>query len=143
MNRTVIIIDRYTRALIRANPDVLFAFGDNLARVGFGGQAGEARGCPNAVGIPTKISPSEYIFDDLVFENPERFRGPIVSAFSKLKAHLIAGGSIVWPKDGVGTGLARLNITAPRLYETIEAMKDAVFAEAVSVKHQNLNQIEG
>lgn len=142
MNGRVIIIDRYTRALIRANPSVLFAFGDNLARVGYGGQAAEARGCLNAIGIPTKISPAQYIFDEDVENDMARFRDPIVLAFAILRQHLRSGNDIVWPKDGVGTGLARLHITAPRLYSTIEAVKERVFSEASSVVHQTLNQIE-
>lgn len=144
MNRNghVIIIDRYTRSLIKANPTALFVFGDNLARVGYGGQAGEARGCHNAVGIPTKISPSEYIFDDLVEEDIDRFKKPVIEAFAKLRHHLREGGTVVWPKDGVGTGLARLHITAPRFLNAIEVVKDEVFSEALSVTHQTLNQIE-
>lgn len=137
----VIIIDRYTRSLIKANPTTLFVFGDNLARVGFGGQAAEARGCPNAVGIPTKISPSEYIFDDMVEADLDRFKIPIIQAFVILRQHLRSGGNIVWPKDGVGTGLARLPTTAPRLHKAIEGCKELVFADASSIKHEQLNQI--
>jgi hypothetical protein len=139
----VIIIDRYTRSLILANPSVLFAFGDNLARVGYGGQAAEARGCLNAIGIPTKISPSQYIFDEDVEQDMDRFKWPIVRAFAILRTHLRKGGTIVWPKDGVGTGLARLPITAPRTHAAIEGVKDRVFSEALSVTHQTLSQIEG
>jgi hypothetical protein len=138
----VIIIDRYTRSLIMANPAVLFAFGDNLARIGYGGQAKEARGCLNAIGIPTKISPDRYIFDEDVEQEIDRFKWPISRAFAILRTHIRKDGTIVWPKDGVGTGLARLHITAPRTFAAIEGIKEAVFAEALSVTHQNLNQIE-
>lgn len=141
-NGTVIIIDRYTRALIKANPSVLFAFGDNLARVGYGGQAAEARGCLNSIGIPTKISPTQYIFDEDVENDVARFRDPIIQAFVILRKHLRAGETIVWPKDGVGTGLARLPITAPRLHAAIEGVKERVFSEAALIQHQTLNQIE-
>lgn len=125
-----------------ANPSVLFVFGDNLARVGFGGQAGEARGCFNAIGIPTKISPSQYIFDEDVYHDLNRIALPIVQAFAILRDHLRKGETIVWPKDGVGTGLARLNITAPLLFEGIERAKKLVFSEAVSVTHKTLESIE-
>lgn len=136
----LIIVDRYTRSLILANPAVLFAFGDNLARVGYGGQAAEARGCLNAIGIPTKISPSVYIFDCDVEADINRFKEPIVLAFAILRKHLRSGNDVVWPKDGVGTGLARLPITAPRLHATIEGLKQhALVAEASSVVEQNLN----
>lgn len=136
----LIIVDRYTRAVIKANPTVLFAFGDNLARVGFGGQAAEARGCLNAIGIPTKISPSVYIFDQDVEEDIDRFKEPIVLAFAILRKHLRSGNDVVWPKDGVGTGLARLPITAPRLHSVIEELKEyALVSEASSVVEQNFN----
>jgi len=138
----VIILDRYTRSLIMANPTVLFAFGDNLARVGFGGQAAEARGCLNAIGVPTKISPSQFIFDEDVIQDMDRFKVPIVRAFAILRTHIRKGKDVVWPKDGVGTGLARLHITAPILFSAIEVLKDAVFSEANSVTHQTLSQIE-
>lgn len=42
-------------------------FGDNLERRGFGGQAASMRGEPNAIGIPTKKSPTykdEAFFSD-------------------------------------------------------------------------------
>lgn len=138
-NGHVIILDRYTRALILSNPTVLFAFGDNLMRVGYGDQAKEARGCANAVGIPTKKSPTEYLFD-IDFENDiDSIRIPVIDAFVRLRLHLKAGGTIVWPKDGVGTGLARLPITGPRIFMAIEGVKQKVFSEAVSVTFQSTN----
>lgn len=138
----VLIIDRYTRSLIKANPRVLFAFGDNLARVGFGGQAAEARGCLNAIGIPTKISPLQPIFDDEVDIDLDRFKIPVIQAFVILRQHLRKGETIVWPKDGVGTGLARLHITAPRFLAAIEGVKEKIFSEALSEKNITLQQIE-
>jgi hypothetical protein len=53
----LVIVKRYERADIRAYPGVLVTFGDNLERLGLAGQAGAARGEPNAVGIPTKHGP--------------------------------------------------------------------------------------
>src|SRR3546814_6787178 len=53
----------YTRAQLQSQPSDLFAWGDNLARVGGknnprSGQAYACRDEPNAVGIPTKLRPS-------------------------------------------------------------------------------------
>lgn len=135
----VIIVKRYTRELITANPTVLFVFGDNLARVGYGGQAAEARGCNNAVGIPTKVSPSQIITDELVFQNPSRYCLPVTEAFKKLHAHLKEGKDVCWPKDGVGTGLAALPTHAPKFLEGIEAHKERLFNAAVSVTESNIN----
>ena len=140
-NGLVIIIDRYDRAMILANQQALFVFGDNLERVGYGGQAAEARDCPNAVGIPTKISPSEYIFDDQVEEDRDRFRIPIEKAFGKLVAHLDEGGTVVWPKDGVGTGLARLDVTAPKLFSLIEQAKERMFSRAEKVMQTTQDEV--
>jgi hypothetical protein len=148
MNGRVIIVEGYSKALIQANPDVLFAFEDNLQRVGFIGQSAAARGCPNAVGIPTKISPTEHIFDDLIGHPIKEvdfgYDGPyghiileIIKAFATLRNHLRAGGSIAWPKEGVGAGESRLIITAPILLQGIEACKTLVFLEAVSITQES------
>lgn len=135
----VIIVERYTREIITTNPDVLFVFGDNLARVGYGGQAREARGCKNAVGIPTKVSPMQKITDELVQLNPARYCVPVREAFDKLHAHLKEGKHVVWPKDGVGTGLAALPTHAPRFLEGIEAHKERLFNQASMVVRHNFN----
>ncbi len=132
MNGNVILVKRYTRAMIQRNPDVLFVFGDNLARRGFGGQAAEARGEPNSVGIVTKMSPSRYLSDD----NWLDVRDPIVEAFNRLRNHLVNGGTVVWPQDGVGTGLAELPTRAPLLDLAIEGCREYLFSFATSVTTQ-------
>ena len=113
----VIFVKHYTRELIRSFPDTLFVFGDNIARKGYGGQAAEARDEPNAVGIPTKHFPSSYaaaFFSDDDFNEV----APIIDAeFLRLTQH---HGKVVWPADGIGTGLARLHETAPKIHRHIE-----------------------
>jgi hypothetical protein len=125
----VLLVKHYTRQLIRSNPEVLFVFGDNMARVGYGGQAREARGEPNTVGIPTKVSPSDYFYDDHFDEAKEQ----IVQAFVILAQHLRAGHDVVWPFDGVGTGLARLSETAPTIFAGLEDCKQGLFHMAKGV----------
>lgn len=125
----ILVVNRYSRDMLRRNPKTLFVFGDNLARVGFGGQAAEARGEPNAVGIVTKLSPSKFLSDN----DFEIVKGPIVQAFIRLATHVTAGGNIVWPADGVGTGLARLDQTAPSIFEGIEKCREHLFKYASSV----------
>lgn len=120
------VVPIYRRETLRSQPNVLFVFGDNLARVGYGGQAKEARGEPNSVGIPTKISPSDYLTDADFYLVKE----PIVKAFVLLGIHLRSGKDIVWPKDGVGTGLARLPELAPQIFEAIERCKEGLFSMA-------------
>lgn len=110
--------DRITRQMMRNEPDKLFVFGDNMARFGLGGQAKEMRGEPNAVGIPTKHSPStcnEAYFRDSDFDS---VRSEIERAFARLSQH---DGVIVWPKDGIGTGLADLPRKSPRIWRFIES----------------------
>lgn len=110
------IVHRYTRGQILADPNTLYVFGDNLARVGLGGQAGEARGCKNTVGIPTLVSPAEPASKKSLF----RLKWAVRFAFLKLHLHLINGGDIVWPADGVGTGIANLSHNSPELHHFIK-----------------------
>lgn len=131
MNGSVHILQRYTRSQIRRNPSVLFVFGDNLSRIGFGGQAAEARGEPNSVGVITKISPSRYLNDDYW----ELVKDPIVIAFDRLRVHLLKGENIVWPLDGVGTGLADLQNRAPMIALAIDLCKEHLFSYASNIKH--------
>lgn len=58
---------RIYRADLAMNPKVLYVFGDNLERKGFGGQAYEMRGEPNAFGIATKRLASHYFPDSYFF----------------------------------------------------------------------------
>ncbi len=125
----IYLIHRYTRDMIQSNRGILFVFGDNLARLGYGGQAAEARGEPNSVGIPTKISPSSFLTDQDFY----KAKKPIVQAFVILAEHLASGKDIVWPVDGVGTGLARLPDTAPQINEGIEKCRQALFNMAEEI----------
>ena len=106
--------------MLKAKPDTLFVFGDNLLRQGMSGQAREMRGEPNAVGIPTKASPNmseKAFFTDADFEAAKPH---IDAAFTRLYDHARHGGEIVWPWDGIGTGLAQLEKRAPRIWQRIQ-----------------------
>src|SRR4051812_17826964 len=95
-----------TRDDVQANPDKVFLFGDNLERVGMGGQAGAMRGEPNAVGVPTKKTPTmgpDAFFTDEEYDNN---CWAIRQALSAAYAHAhVKGQVIVVPADGLGTGL--------------------------------------
>lgn len=115
----LVYMRRYTRAIIRANPDWYFVFGDNLLRQGLGGQAREARGEPNTIGIVTKRAPHNG--EDAFFTDKDftvwQFTNKDLFA---LQASLIEDGNvIVWPLDGIGTGLAQLDKRAPRIHRQI------------------------
>lgn len=116
-------VNRYTRDEIRANPACLYVFGDNMERRGFGGQAAEARGEPNAVGVPTKWRPAmtpDAFFTDADFDDATE---EIKLAFDKMVDWLWEGGDVVWPADGVGTGRARLGQTAPTIAAFIDGAR--------------------
>jgi hypothetical protein len=101
----------YTVELLRDNPDSLFVFGDNTHKVGKGGQA-IIRDEPNAFGIATKVSPNIYFTDELFYNNVERIDYDILC----IEEQSLKYKEIVFPKDGLGTGLAKLKEKAPKTY---------------------------
>ncbi len=114
-----------TREMVRANRDKLFLFGDNLERRGYGGQAAAMRGEPNAIGIPTKKSPtykSMAFFTDLEFEQNKT---AIDAAFAEIpNAVTDSICAIVIPADGLGTGRAQLAKLAPRTFVYLQKRLD-------------------
>lgn len=113
-----------TRKDIQENPDALFIFGDNSDRSGYGGQAKEFRGEPNSVGITTKIHPSmkpDAFFTDKHFD---KWRIENEDNYKKILNHLISGKDVFLPENDIGTGLAKLNETAPRIFEGIKAIEN-------------------
>jgi hypothetical protein len=124
----VLRLKHVSRAMVQADRKTLFVFGDNIARVGLGGQAAAMRGEPNTLGVPTKWRPgraeADYFTDadaDLV-----QVRDPIVHAFHHMREALLAGRNVVIPADGLGTGLADLPRRAPRIHRAIEARISAL-----------------
>lgn len=112
-----------TRRMLQHEPETLFVFGDNLLRSGFGGQAAEMRGEPNAVGLPTKRYPR---MDDAAFLTDNDFFEVVVAAaadIGRLAQHAKKGKLIVWPSAGIGTGLAMLSQHAPVIFEFYERLK--------------------
>lgn len=106
---TILRPARILRAHLRASPDRLFVFGDNLSRRGYGGQAKEMRGEPNSIRLPTKRSPYDYLQDS----DLQVIKQATLTDRLKLIDHLTFGGIVVWPAAGIGTGLARLRSNAP------------------------------
>jgi hypothetical protein len=105
-------IKRYSIELVESNPDSLFIFGDNLIKKGMKGQA-IIRHCVNAFGIPTKKLPantSVSFFDDIEYDkNIIYIKSAIDTIPSSYKC-------IIFPEDGLGTGLAQLPTKAPKTY---------------------------
>lgn len=116
----IVYLPHISRAMVRADRATLYVFGDNFAGEGFGGQAAEMRGEPNAVGIPTKRRPARAPDAYLTDDDLPRFKRSAAAAFARLADHLRAGGDIVWPADGIGTGRAELAERAPRVWSALE-----------------------
>lgn len=100
-------------AQIKAAPLQRFVFGDNLKRIGSGGQAFEMRGHPNSIGVATKkaptYNPEDFFTDDELHENIRIFHTDLAPAIDWLKQ----GGTVVIPSAGLGTGLSELPKRAP------------------------------
>lgn len=105
---------------LRANPDVLYVFGDNVERKGFAGQAKEMRGEPNAIGVATKWAPYS---DDSAYFSDDQYDQIVSIIDNDLgKARILSDysfGTIIVPLDGIGTGLSQLPTRAPQIYKYI------------------------
>lgn len=119
----LLLQSRIYRADLRANPSVTFVFGDNQARVGFGGQAAEMRGEPNAVGIATLKAPGVFWSEGEASRQCQQIDADMAPLFAALRC----GEIVVFPLDGVGTGLADLARRSPTTFaymqEQIAALK--------------------
>lgn len=115
---TIYKIQRYTRKMIEENKYTFFVFGDNLKRIGLAGQASAARGNTNAIGIPTKVSPSND--EDAFFSDDQKIVWKDTEDFKKLYFYLSHGYDIVLPEDGLGTGLSKLPEKSPENYRNLE-----------------------
>ena len=120
----VIYQKRIYRDDLRCNPTVTYLFGDNERRVGLGGQAGEMRGEPNAVGVRTKRLPSNALdafwSDDNFTDNCRKVFEDLVPVFALLSKD--ASRIVVVPTDGLGTGLSALQIHAPRTLAYVDQL---------------------
>ncbi len=125
-----------TREMVRAEPDTLFVFGDSFERRGFGGQAMEMRGEPNAVGIPTKRRPT--MNEDAFFKEKhfDIVKPVITDRFWKLADHIRSGGCVVWPENGIGSGLAQLWKRAPSISKLIEDHRRRLIELAMSFERE-------
>ena len=114
--KIITISEYYTPKLCADNPSSLFIYGDNLEKTGKGGQAC-IRHCSNTHGIPTKRKPSSgddaYFSDDDFEANKEAILNEMESVWNYARANY---GAIIFPKEGLGTGLAELKERAPKTW---------------------------
>lgn len=111
----VIVTDTYYNVKrCEENPNSLFVFGDNQKdRRGFGGQSC-IRNEINAVGIATKKNIYEYFSDNDYWDNIKVINNDIF----KVKEMYINDmyTSLIFPSQGLGTGLSNLHVVAPRTF---------------------------
>jgi len=111
---------RIYRTDLRNNREAYYLFGDNVKRVGYGGQAKEMRDEPNAIGVATKSSPYEYFHDKDLIKNVSVMWDDLHPAYFAV----IAGRTLIIPSDGLGTGLSKLPEMAPRTNKALLFMMD-------------------
>lgn len=138
MPGTLIYKKRISREDIRSTfPTYIYLFGDNMDRVGMGGQAYSMRGEPNSFGVPTKWKPdsreSSYFSDDDFPAVNNAINFPYNLAF----AWLLLGGTVVVPADGIGTGLAELPTRAPEIYRYTKFLLDLLAKTAETIEHED------
>ena len=120
--------DFITRKMLQTEPDVLFVFGDNFLERGLGGQARAMRGEPNAVGIPTKRKPT--MKEDAFLTDADSFEWARRSD-KALRRLFLHKGLIVWPTNGIGTGLAQLEKRAPMISKAIGKLQLVLSKRAI------------
>lgn len=111
----------YKRQEIFENLDNIYVFGDNTQRVGLGGQAKEARGEYNVIGVVTKWDPG--IREDSYFNEETHSPFTLIAIVSddlgRVDQALNKGVDVIWPYDNIGTGLSKLPQLAPVTYQFI------------------------
>ena len=111
-------VDFYTPDDCTKNPEKFYIYGDNLEGWGKAGQA-IIRDCKNAIGIPTKRKPSTGA--DAYFGDREDELIAIKEAVKRVEEKRLAGYTLVLPKCGIGTGLAKMNQYSPKLFMRLTA----------------------
>lgn len=109
-----------TRADLRRNPFVYYVFGDNATRTGYGGQAREMRGEPNAIGIATKWKPSKD--NDAYFSDARANDQMTIMQHDFKRVHdlLRHKQTVVFPANGLGTGFADLERKSPLTWQFLQ-----------------------
>lgn len=114
----IYVEEKYSVELCREQGWKLFVFGDNLARYGKGGQA-VIRSEVNAIGIPTKRLPA---MNNESFFNDKQDEFEAVEHWISLIAKLSETKDIVFPKGGLGTGLANMQECSPKLFNHMNTL---------------------
>lgn len=116
----IITMKRIAREDLTNNPEVLYLFGDNDRREGYGGQAAEMRDEENAVGVRTKWAPGRRPGDYFSDVDKDQIVDMLDDDLQPVRDHLENGGLVVVPADGLGTGLSQLPEKAPAVFAYLE-----------------------
>ena len=124
----------------KANLRSIYVFGDNLLRVGEAGQA-SIRSCNNAIGIATKKKPSmlkSSFFSDKEYDKLEPF---LKKEIDKIVSIMFSDNldTLVFPKDGLGTGLSKLPQMAPKVFLALSALLYKTFGIVTDQKTYKLS----
>jgi hypothetical protein len=108
------------------HPDYLFIYGDNDIHQGKGGQA-IIRSQPNSLGVPTKKRPTNQSTSFYTDQEYQQNIQKIDQALAQIigVSHLYK--KIIFPKDGLGTGLAQLPMKAPKTYQYLRNKLNQLF----------------
>lgn len=108
-----------TRKFIQSHRNILFIFGDNDARKGFGGMAFQFRGELNSIGIRTKKYPGmnkeDFYIDDELDENKRKIDEDIQAIIERLLDF-----TSIYVPVGIGEGYAKLQESAPETYKYLK-----------------------
>lgn len=112
---------KFSVKLLRENPEDIYVFGDNLEGKGKGGQA-IVRDEPNAFGVPTKREPKRTV--DAYFSDQDDEMQAVLEALRELYRKSKTA-TLVFPADGLGTGLAQMEKRSPAVFEKMnKILKD-------------------
>lgn len=122
----------YSVKLVAINRRKQFVFGDNLQRVGKGGQA-IIRDCPNVIGVATKHTPAMDAHAFFTDRTLHRHIREVVRDLQKVEVAALTGDVVIpVTEDGLislGLGLARLHETSPSTYRMISGWFESLVKE--------------
>lgn len=108
--------------------EYLFVYGDNDLQYGKGGQA-IIRDEDNTFGIPVKKKPTTsedaYYTDDEFTDNVKKIDKSVSELYKLMSKKTYT--NIVFPYDGIGTGLAKLSTLAPKTFEYLNLILNKYF----------------
>lgn len=125
----------FSKEQCKNNPNTLYIFGDNLLEQGTGGQA-QIRYCDNSIGIPTKRFPT--MDEESFFVDDQEPISAIDDAIAKIleRIDINSYDKIVFPADGLGTGLAQFDIRCPDAFNYMNKKLNKIFKQKIYEEYE-------